>query len=683
MKKTLLLMALLGAVSASSRAETVTWDGVTYNAQEMTVYGAVTSYKHNSRPYEPYQDTADYNLCGPASASNVLAWWVDRVEQSGALIVAAEVPRGYDVWEEVRTMTPNKAINPSWIMQYWLTGYMYANHDQWLTADWREFGGYFTHLQGGQYKFDGDPRPDNCLTSAIASDGNRGTYQTASAQLVQGMKDGWAYALDTGNHYMTVYGATTNEEGLITEIYFSDNNDSGGRQGYAHPAYLSGAPSKYEGEKISASSLAGYTNIVNFFGLRSKGLEFDTYDMTMTGEAGEEDLFSHYLNLTIDGHTDYKLQYDLRDAHEADSPIVSNLPDGTHVKTGNLRIKDGKVTLIDSNNEQTREYDRGGSVAGSITYEDKVGAQRTLVVDRTGNIAAEIAIHAEAGNTLEVTGDNTASFGKLTGEGNLAKTGSGTAEVTGEVTLKGSIAVQEGRLVLGSSAALSTDTVLSVGAAGNLESKADAPVTLSINSGRHTNDGEMLLTTTLRGGVLKGSGTFGQLLIDGGTLIVGNSPGHQVYEDRLTLSSGELVFCAAGFETPSSATLTGWDSGAYSTIDMGGNDFVVCAEGRICIDLNDAAAESLTLGGPFSLELVTDLGHALSSETLAMLADITTFRLSDETEAGVTLHGPLAQPRIAYTMEGSSLILTITPEPGTATLSLLALAAFAARRRRK
>ncbi|MDO5449709.1 MAG: PEP-CTERM sorting domain-containing protein [Akkermansia sp.] len=453
--------------------------------------------------------------------------------------------------------------------------------------------------------------------------------------------------------------------------------------------------------------------------MRTNGIRFLDYDVRVGNnfEGEDEFLFSHYCNLIVDGAQDYELKYDLRDAKAPGSPVdalrvklatdddwLSSYEVFTdeEVPTGDLLLRGGKVTLVNCADGREK-LDGGGKVEGVIRFQDSVvkgttdtiqEANRTLKVDRTDTIAKEINLSATKGtNTLEVTEDNVATFGKLTGTGNLAKTGTGTAEVTEEVSLKGSINVQQGKFVLGVNATLSADTVLTVAKDAQMASTADKPVTLSITSGVHINDGEMTLTTTIsESATLKGSGRFGKVTVDGGTLIVGNSPGHQEFEDSLTLKSGRVVFSVAGFNEAASLTSTGgWDSGTYSTIDMNGHEFIVALDGQIIIALSREAANSLTMaGGDFAMELVSGMSNTLTDEQLAALAKQTTFQLSEEL-AAQSGRATLATPDyFAYQMVGNKLMLTsgagdnqTVPEPATSTLSLLALAGLMARRRRK
>ncbi len=694
MKKTLTMMALLGAVTPLVQAEVVWTEGL--NATTAEQYTS-SKYYYDSGKWDGYNDSY---MCFAAAASNALAWWQDRVELSGALIIPENAPRGEMVWDKIRLEWKNldRGGQTNRVMQYYLSGCTgYSTDEQFLTDKGIEFtktGGYYPHLKGTHEEMNSTVFPEESVVQLVDCraynssstpkeypDGYT-SYQGASALLVRLLKDGAGGVLKTKSdpHAMSFYAVETDADGNIIKIWYHDNNSPSDT---LKTGTVSAGTLNKSTQLPTMAATVGYGNDITSFSLiRSRDLQFDTYSLTMTGGEKDEALFSHFLNLTIDGAADYQLKYDLRNAMDDGSPVKALDEQGGRITTGDIRLKDGKLSLV-ACEEARRVLDGGGKTSGTIRFEGKEGSERVLSVQHTDTIATEININALNGNTLEVTAGNTATFGMLSGEGNLDKTGSGTAEVTESVSLKGSITVHEGKFVLGADASLGNDTVLTVEKQGAVESKAATAVTLSITDGIHINDGAMLLATTLKGGTLKGSGTFGAVTVDGGTLIVGNSPGHQVYTDMLTVTDGELVFCVAGWETPSTAALTGWESESYSTIDMGGNAFAVSEEARIFIDLNDAAANSLTLGGPFSLELVTNMGNSFTADELTMLAGITEFRLSDEEAAAVTFRGTLTQPAFSYKMVGNSLMLSVVPEPATVTLSLLALAGLASRRRRK
>lgn len=182
---------------------------------------------------------------------------------------------------------------------------------------------------------------------------------------------------------------------------------------------------------MQLQTFTGYGDLRAFNAIRTQGIQFDTYELTFDG-VEDERLFSHYLNVTYDGG-EHTLQYDLRNAKDDESPVTAKNAAGELISTGDITLKDGKLSLI-ACAEGREAVDGGGKTSGTITFEAKEGATRTLSVQHTDTIAKEIKINAADGNTLEVTEGNTATFGQLTGEGNLDKTGKGTAEVTTAVS---------------------------------------------------------------------------------------------------------------------------------------------------------------------------------------------------------------------------------------------------------
>ncbi len=736
MKKTLTLLTLLGAIAtAPLNAKEVWWKGVTHDPETRKMEGAITTYKHL------YPGDSDSGMCWVAAACNVIAWWQDQVEQNGALIIPKEAPRDYDVFEKERHLWPNDGGFSGKAIQMWLTGadklQMSPIPGNDATAEGLTFQGYYPRLAGAalnsaNYKSTFGANPDTMRQKPIykqyeytmiqtywflpsnydIDDPDKTRYQWASEKIVEFMENDWGVCWATNTHAMTVYGVELDENGLITKFFNSDNNyPSAGYDCYTELSISMGTdPNNYG--SILTSYQGSAPTLSNICAIRTTGIRFLDYDVRVGENIVDEDefLFSHYCNLIVDGADDYKLQYDLRDADVEGSPVdakkvnLVTYDEGLSyeeqytdekVPTGHLHLQGGQVTLVDCDAER-EQLDVGGRVEGTISFEDSkvAGTNRTLKVDRTDTIAKEINLSATSGtNTLEVTDGNTASFGTLSGTGDLDKTGAGSAEVTEAVTLMGEIRVHEGSFIFGTNATITGDTSLSISSNGQVLGAGDRDIKLTINSGVHVNNGELALTTTVAGGTLKGSGTFAMVTIDGGEMIVGNSPGHQEFTDTLTLTSGRLVFCATGLETPNAGDSAGWESGTYSTINMNGNEFVVNPEGKIVIALSGDAANSLTTAnGTLELTLATGLkSGAFTEEQLAALAEQTSFELSVEDGAGTKGLPELNAPQFSYKMVENALVLTTgisgatpaVPEPTTGTLSLLALAALCARRRRK
>ena len=717
MKRTLTLLTLLGAIAATPlNATEHWWKGVSINKETNLLEGGYTSYKRSP--------SIDWDMCWAASAANAIAWWQDRVEENGALIIPEGTPRGYEVWENIRLWWKNKGGFPGTAIQHWMTGWegLYSVESYARTAlesSGIQHSGYYNRLAGANLsssdynnssganheQYEAHPETDwrykykytmiqtYRFLSSNAESPDKTLYQSASERIIQYMDDDYAVLFSTPSHAMTVYGVNANEEGLIDKFYISDNNDIGAAKGkYSELSIFPSDESSLNGPGLMDSDYWGNSHTIrDIFVLRTTGIRFLDYDVKVGNNLVEQDqdVFSHYCNLIVDGAEDYQLQYDLRDASLDGSPVDAKkvvpytvdegdgftsyheLYTDEVVTTGDMHLQGGQVTLIDCDAKR-KELDGGGRIEGAISFENSkvAGTDRTLKVDRTDTIAGKINLSATSGtNTLEVTEGNTASFGTLSGTGNLDKTGAGTAEVTGALTLQGAIRVHEGSFIIGTGADIT-------GA----------------------------VSFTVDGGVLKGSGTFAGATVDnGGTLIVGNSPGRQTYTGDLSVNLGEIVFGVSGWETPADDDNVGWASGTYSNVAMT-NGALTLGEGcQISFGVADEALAALLSGNgdSFSMTIATGFGNGdyFTPDLLKQLAMQTVFYVSDEHGAVITNNAGLnagdnLNTRITdltyELVDNTQLCVTgvfwrdnpMVPEPATGTLGLLALAALAARRRK-
>ena len=750
MKRTLTLLTLLGAIAATPlNATEHWWKGVSINKETNLLEGGYTSYKRSP--------SIDWDMCWAASAANAIAWWQDRVEENGALIIPEGTPRGYEVWENIRLWWKNKGGFPGTAIQHWMTGWegLYSVESYAQTAlesSGIQHSGYYNRLAGANLssndynnssganheQYEAHPETDwrykykytmiqtYRFLSSNAESPDKTLYQSASERIIKYMDDDYAVLFSTPSHAMTVYGVNANEEGLIDKFYISDNNDIYEEKGkYRELSIFPSDESSLNGPGLMDSDYWGNSHTIrDIFVLRTTGIRFLDYDVKVGNNLVEQDqdVFSHYCNLIVDGAEDYKLQYDLRDASVDGSPVEAKkvvpytedegngftsyheLYTDEVVTTGDLNLRGGQVTLIDCDAKR-KELDGGGRIEGAISFENSkvAGTDRTLKVDRTDTIAGKINLSATSGtNTLEVTEGNTASFGTLTGEGSLDKTGQGAAEVTGDVMLVGDIRVHEGSFIFGKDATISETTALTVDAGARVQGKEGKSLTLAITSGVHANNGVMTLATTVKNGaVLKGSGTFADVTVDSGTLIVGNSPGQQAYTGNLDVKAGDIVFSVSDWSTAATDQLNGWSNDAYSNLKLSGTNeltFGDAANLKFAVG-GDALATLLGGTGDFSMDIATGIGNAdvFTSDFLQHLALQTKFYVA--TEEGAFANGPGLDAgtelnsriyNLAYNLkDGGVLSLSgsfeqqVVPEPATGTLSLLALCALASRRRRK
>ena len=715
MKKTLTLLALLGMMAANPLTATEHWmvgvechDHPDFEAgyRKIVDAGAYTFSKSDADSYAT-------NQCWAASAADTLAWWEDRVEENGALIMH-DTPRGLDLWKTLSPMFVKDGGYPRYAMNYWLWGELPSKAQSFLSSSWtaehQDFHGYFPHLKGQMTEYNTEyimiishsmmatvrvKDDKECIAEAQAR------YLEKERGLIDLVDKGWGLTFYTATHVLTAYGFETDEDGRLTRMWYTDNNPGSVIKGQLISTRLEEElKTGVNTQNVQLKTFTGHGDLREFNAIRTTGIQFDTYELTFDG-VEDELLFSHYLNVTYDGG-EHTLQYDLRNAKDDESPVTAKNEAGERISTGDITLKKGKLSLV----EGVGEYDGGGKAAGTITFEGTVGTERTLSVQHSDTIAAGIVIAAAEGNTLDVAAGVTAGFGTLSGKGNLDKTGLGTAEVTGDVTLQGDIRVHEGSFIFGKDATISETTALTVDAGARVQGKEGKSLTLTIASGVHENNGVMTLATTVQNGaVLKGSGTFADVTVEqGGTLIVGNSPGQQTYTGNLTVNLGDIVFGVDGWETPADGDNCGWASGTYSNIVMNGGSLTLGNGSTLEFALGGGAMAALldNSGTEFSMTIATGFGNGneFTTEFLKQLAQQTVFTYSTEEGAftgarpqlqdGETLNTHITD--LQYKLVGNNALcvsgmywreLSPVPEPATGTLSLLALCALASRRRRK
>ncbi len=371
--------------------------------------------------------------------------------------------------------------------------------------------------------------------------------------------------------------------------------------------------------------------------------------------------------------------------------------------TGNLVVMNGAEIVLNgelgANDSQQGKGDliidsgvvhleQGANVAGDVVFTGTQQAERSLSAE-TGAALRRVVLATSQSETssIEVSDNREVELECVTGTGNLSKEGSGTLKLTGTSTdVQGNLVVNEGKLL-------------------NTGSLVFAKIEL--NGGMLDNQGS-ISSVEINGGILSGSGVFGGLTMKAGRLVVGNSPGFQMYSEDLHAEGGELLFSVASVTDAATSSCVGWESTVYSNIDMGGNSLNIGENVTLTIAFGGETLTGLaesTMEQPLtiSLHLVQNAGnHAFfTDELLARLEEQTEFIITSESEgltagtatlAGLSLMQYVSDVAYTYDAESGSLTLTASfatngglsiPEPATATLSLLALAALAARRRRK
>lgn len=335
------------------------------------------------------------------------------------------------------------------------------------------------------------------------------------------------------------------------------------------------------------------------------------------------------------------------------------------------------------------------NAAYTITFKHEIGKNITLnyTTDDLNNVTGTESIAVNGGAVLVEQGQGEHHVGTLGSYvENAAETKAAVAvsedKAGSKVTWRGdgmtTVEGEHTKLISGTTVIIGTD---------------EAKGTLSVANGSTLENGGTIdaAVNVKQGGTLKGSGTQGSTTVQGGgRFVVGNSPGAPTIAGDLTLYSGsETVFGIAGLETPATATLNGWESAAYSQITITSGGVLSLEDGaRFIIEFGGPLTASVGVGGSFEFDVtLVQAGEGaitLSEGELADLMDRTAFRISADPAAHGEGYGLLydrAEMLYFVQANGSELHLSgkarLVPEPAAATLSLLALAALAARRRRK
>ena len=382
-----------------------------------------------------------------------------------------------------------------------------------------------------------------------------------------------------------------------------------------------------------------------------------------------------------------------------------------------------------------------GDLDGHIIFNGDLKYIRKLFIEKDiTNIKIELGGSSAAQNIVDVGGEYTVEIDELSGDGSMSKTGEGEMVIHGKGhKVGGTLDVQEGSLtfsVENGATDNEAETEINELVVGNKEDKnakvkvdkdtkvkgnklhldgKNAVVTnegtmefsgeVKVEEGHLDNQGH-ISKVTMEGGTVSGSGTFDGLEMNGGELIVGNSPGLQLFTDVVELNEGMVIFSLSDASLAATADTHGWDSAAYSTMDLGGNALTLGEDVNFVLEIGGHALESLVaMDGAtltFSLNLIQNIDSGsltLDEEAFAVLLDNTKIVITADSEglfdeamqlAGMDITEMLSNAKYSY--EGNNLVFSGTvindgsltiPEPATATLSLLALAALAARRRRK
>lgn len=283
----------------------------------------------------------------------------------------------------------------------------------------------------------------------------------------------------------------------------------------------------------------------------------------------------------------------------------------------------------------------------------------------------------ETGTTFDVAADRTITIANiLGGEGKLVKTGEGTLVLSNNNTHTGVIDVQAGKLVVEGTIAA---TEVTLGADASIENKGSSPITLSdvdeqLKQIENVSSGEMTLKN------MTGTLELEDLTIGADSSVSFYKSAAEGVEGTITVTD---TLNAGGGTLKANLTIIGsGDEEAPTQLNLGGAALTLGSKltvdttsGLILLDADTIAAlEGLALGHDLDLFKALEETHLnYGSEYNGTWFDAMFVRTDD-------VHGDYR----VYATEDSFGLTKVSrvPEPTTGTLSLLALMALAARRRK-
>lgn len=501
--------------------------------------------------------------------------------------------------------------------------------------------------------------------SEVYFQGDGGTIDAIDDPEVGTMEVNGNYSFISADH-LTVYGALRVGDGMTGTFDALPTVDDGGievnydatldltpiavNQGLldtvSHKvADYSAGTVKFQGTAATETLTNHITfrnNVLVEGGLSLNGAESDGY-IAIAGEEWDERTFTLTDNLQLEGNAKFLVEGGILDAQGG---IVLGSEEGG--SAGKLEMTDGKlstagITLMGGNENSIEisggEFTVTGDNANAFSNEGE-GDDMTTVSISNATLVAEYndwtlnhgatltdvtVVHYDWSKvTIGAEGQETVISGTLTNENDDV-----------ELVLLGKITMKEGASLVGN----------------------------VLNSGSIGFEG-----ATENGGVVKIQGEL--------TLAAGVNAFTSITADSLNLTSaGTTLFVADGLDVEE--VVLG-DLNNTIVVDRLLNETVVFrAEADV---LEEGSYTLLSLGGISGVSLFSLLseGDDLSSVTMAIGNQ--TFVQGEEAKIVLGSSGKSLQ--LVLSADGKSLQAIVTPEPATATLSLLALAGLMARRRR-
>ena len=655
MKKTLTLLALAAALMPmmphAAKAETKTYwvTGITLKDQNdyRTAEGWFDAEKERGTRDDNY-------LCWAAASSNLVAWWQEQ--QDYQIEAPKDLPT---IWDEYRDTFANVGGHAELGLHWWLDG-TYGNAP--LRNPMQDSGGgYYSKSLVTDLGYNPGVRDVDLKVFELDELQNAKAFSRTLVSYISngyGVELTWGFDGSSDGHSVTLWGVDYDDsKQVITNLYLSDSDHD--------PTTLKQVP-------VLLSYFEGYETLAarNEFNV----VYYKAWSFTVLNSRLSNDY--HYFNILDE-------------------------------ESGNIIMKqnvDGEGYTLKAETQEVKD----------IIFDGSRGMQSRLLTVEGEHTAERLRMEGSGTNTIDVTKGGALVVEQITGGQNLTKTGAGTLEIKGG-THTGGMDIQAGDVrnmgQLGDVTLANGGSLVNEGTTGKL-TVGKGSVAEIVRTAANSQDGAQAFTlcTVEEGGVLTGSGNFGQVVLnEGSTLKVGNGPDLQVFQNTLDVYSANLVFSiddAMSWRDSATADDNGWGSYTYSTVAMSnkplnmydpeftfvlGENILKRIAGQ---DLQTMVGQTFSTSSTQKLDMILFSNIQNYGDYPILLDGYTTnFVLSEDLLAqGYT--ADIIMRDMQYYMDGKDMCLKtglnvtlakapVVPEPTTSTLSLLALASLCARRRRK
>lgn len=590
--------------------------------------------------------------CWAATCSNMIAWWQTQNGYENVNLTS--------IWNEYRSTFVNDGGIIYEGVIWWLDG-SGAGSENWqnhLKAGVTDPGGahYTEYLDKGQVQRTGVD--DIAIISSSVYDAAAFSKQLV-AYIDRGYCVGANFTKNSQGHAKTIWGVSCDDNGLITALYMSDSDDHA--RGTPDVAQIQIEPitTRYVNDTLRLAMANSPTWSLESVVVLNSRLSNDT----------------HYFNI-LDENNNIIMKQNV----------------------------DGEGYTLKAETQEVKD----------IIFDGSRGTQDRLLTVEGEHAAETLYVNGSGTNTIDVTKGGELVVKEITGGQKLTKTGEGALEIKGG-THTGSMDIQAGDVhnfgQLGDVTMSNGGSLANEGTTGKLNVGNGCVVEI-VRTDTNSQDGEKAFTlcTVEEGGVLTGSGNFGQVVLkEGSTLKVGNGPDLQVFQNTLDVYSANLVFSiddAMSWKDSATADHNGWGSYTYSTVAMSnkplnmydpeftfvlGENILKRIAGQ---DLQTMVGQTFSTSSTQKMDMILFSNIQNYGDYPILLDGYTTnFVLSEDLLAqGYT--ADIIMRDMQYYMDGNDMCLKTglnvtlakapaVPEPTTSTLSLLALASLCARRRRK